>query len=85
MNVGTVMIAAQPEIRRTMSLCSTPITAMLACSTVVSRSRCAITSSLTSVRWSLTSRKYCAIAGADASRCRAPAPATGASSGCTAR
>ncbi len=58
MKVGTVMIAAQAEILRTTSFCSTEITAMFASSTVVSRSRCAAISSLTSLRWSLMSRKY---------------------------
>src|SRR6516162_8285304 len=43
--------------RRLTFVCSTEITAMLASSTVPSRSRCAATSSLTSSRWSLTSRR----------------------------
>jgi hypothetical protein len=50
MNVGTVMIAAQPEILRTTSLWATEMTAMLACRIVVRRSRCAIASSLISAR-----------------------------------
>ena len=39
------------------SVCSTEMTAMLASRTVASRSRCAETSSLTSSRWSWTSRR----------------------------
>ncbi len=42
--------------RTLISFCSTEITAMFACSTIASRSRWATTSSLTSFRWSLTSR-----------------------------
>ena len=42
--------------RTLISFCSTEITAMFAWSTIASRSRWAMTSSLTSFRWSLTSR-----------------------------
>ena len=65
-------------------VCSTEITAMFASSRSSSRSRWAETSSLTSSRWSCTSRTYGASCGVDV---EAPAldAATGASSGWTAR
>ena len=85
MNVGTVMIAAQPEILRTTSFCSAVVTAMLACRIVESRSRWAMISSLTSLRWSSTSRKYWRSPSLMASTPPWVIAAAGPSSGCTAR
>ena len=85
MNVGTVMIAAQPEIFLTTSFCCTEITARLACSTLVSSSRWVLMASSMRRTWSVTSR-MCSPSSDEASAILAETIwSSGCSSGCTAR
>ena len=58
MNVGTAMIAAQPEIFRTASFCCRLMTARLAWKMLARTSRWVAISSSTRWRWSSTSRRW---------------------------